>query len=236
MSESPISSQRALEADRSCRALVVGAVRDVPGGLKEWLAACGADPLCFADSRLALARALAEAFALVIVDAADVADEGEVFAELRARGQPGTLVCLGRGADPVEEVRALRAGVDVFVHRPLRPEHIELAVARSRLSSNGPLPLFGPLSVIPTRRAVVAPGLFSLLTEAEYLLLLFMAATPQAWRSLGAAAESLRWNLSEHAAAARLKDLVRRVRLQLGPYGTWIAFSRRRGVRLSEPQ
>ena len=215
------------------RVLVVGSAGDVPGGIEPWLAARGGVPRFCADARSARAVASLEVFALVIVDALDV-DLDQLFGDLRACGQPGTLVCLGRGHDRSEEARALRAGADLFVPRPLQAEHIDLAVTRSQPVLDRPLPLFGPLSVIPARRVVVAPGVSSSLTEAEYQLLLLVAEAPQAWCGLDAAGAWFHWRVSEGAVAARLKDLVRRVRLRMGPYGAWIAFSRRRGVCLRE--
>ncbi len=217
------------------RILVIGSVRDFPGGIENWLLAHGTEPCCCDDVRAARVAASAEDFVLVMVDAAEIEDVG-VFAELRACGQPGTFVSLGRGSDIGEEVRALGSGADIFVSRPLRPEQLDIAISCAQPLLPRSLPLCEPLSVIPAHHEVVAPGIRSFLSEAEYELLLLLAEAPRTWRSLGAVNELFHWRLCETAAAARLKDLARRLRKKLGSYGSWLIFDCHRGVCLREPQ
>lgn len=213
-------------------ALVIGAPLDHAAEIASWLSDEGIASRICEDDVAGLSAAAAEDFALVLVDAEHACCE-PVIGSLRALGQAGTLVLLGKSGD-FDEGRALRAGADVFLARPLHESDLRLAVARTRPVLIRPLPLFGPLSVIPAHRVVVAEDMHVALSEAEYDLLLMLAETPGAWITLGAARDRFSWRLRDDATAARLKELTRRVRRRLGPYGDCVAFSRRHGACLRE--
>jgi DNA-binding response OmpR family regulator len=200
--------------------------------IASWLACEGIASRICQDAESGLGAAAAQSFSLVLVDGEDAAAE-RTIASLRGCGQAGTLILLGKNGD-FDEGRALRAGADVFIPRPFDEHEVRLAVARAQSVLIRPLPLFGPLSVIPANRVVVAEDMHAVLSEAEYELLLMLAETPRSWISLGAARDRFSWRLRDEATAARLKELTRRVRRRLGAYGSCVAFSRRHGVCLKE--
>ena len=143
--------------------------------LQSYLAAEGFDVHTVNDGQMALQRATAEAFDLVILDVMMPGKDGfEVLAQLRKRQLTPVLMLTARGEDS-DSITGLELGADDYLAKPCNPQ---VLVARIRavlrraeaISESAPAALFsvGDVSVNRHKRQLQKDGAALELTSTEF--------------------------------------------------------------------
>jgi len=164
------------------RILVVEDEAALAGAIEDDLVLEGYEVEVASDGHAAAARALAEAFDLIILDVMLPGKDGfEVCRELRRAGRRTPIIMLTARAQESDKILGLELGADDYVTKPFSPRELRARVKAAIRRGSADLPevcRFAEVEIDITRREVRRGGAVVDVTPLEFKMLAAFVRRP----------------------------------------------------------